>query len=311
MLDHLLDLSAPYVEAAVIVANPSFSRDIAAHVDREWNTRLRITIAEQTAPTGMLDAILLGHAGGGSRQPDAVWIVWCDQVGLLPATLARLASETEALPPPAMVFPTVWRADSYIHFDRDAQRPDPAGAAAARGRQAARRQARATSACSRCRARPSRSSCPALRARCSRARAPASATSCRSFRGWPDTARSSPIPCTDPDGGDGHQHAGGPARGRSTGCGRGRPIREDAVDRHPRLQRGALHRHAARADQGRRSAAAGRRDRDHRRRRLLARTGRPRSSRRRRRARCIRHGTQRRQGPGGPRRHRAPRPATT
>lgn len=119
MLDHLLDLSAPYVEAAVIVAHPSFSRDIAAHVDREWNTRLRITIAEQTAPTGMLDAILMASRAVAAEQPDAVWIVWCDQVGLLPQTLARLASETEALPPPAMVFPTVWRADSYIHFDRD------------------------------------------------------------------------------------------------------------------------------------------------------------------------------------------------
>jgi NDP-sugar pyrophosphorylase family protein len=119
MLDHLLGLSASYIDAAVIVANPSFSRDIAAHVDREWNARLRITIAEQTAPTGMLDAILMASPAVTAERPDAVWVVWCDQVGLLPQTLTRLASETEALPPPAMVFPTVWRAEPYIHFDRD------------------------------------------------------------------------------------------------------------------------------------------------------------------------------------------------
>jgi bifunctional UDP-N-acetylglucosamine pyrophosphorylase / glucosamine-1-phosphate N-acetyltransferase len=120
MLDHLMGLSAPYVESAVIVAHPSFSRNIAAHVNREWRKRLRTTIVEQTAPTGMLDAILLASVAVTAERPDGVWIVWCDQVGLLPETLARLAAATEQSPPPALVFPTVWRSDPYIHFDRDA-----------------------------------------------------------------------------------------------------------------------------------------------------------------------------------------------
>jgi bifunctional N-acetylglucosamine-1-phosphate-uridyltransferase/glucosamine-1-phosphate-acetyltransferase GlmU-like protein len=119
MLDHLLGLSASAIDAAVIVAHPSFSQEIAAHVDRSWRKRLPIAIVEQTAPTGMLDAILLASPAVSAERPDAVWIVWCDQVGLLPETLARLAAATEALPPPALVFPTVWRTDPYIHFERD------------------------------------------------------------------------------------------------------------------------------------------------------------------------------------------------
>jgi bifunctional UDP-N-acetylglucosamine pyrophosphorylase/glucosamine-1-phosphate N-acetyltransferase len=48
---------------------------------------------------------------------DRVWIVWCDQVGILPDTLVRLA-RAELADAPALTFPLVRQADPYIHFPR-------------------------------------------------------------------------------------------------------------------------------------------------------------------------------------------------
>jgi bifunctional UDP-N-acetylglucosamine pyrophosphorylase/glucosamine-1-phosphate N-acetyltransferase len=117
MLDHLFDVCRPFVEAAAVVAHPSFSRAIAEHVE-PWRRQLSVDVFEQARPTGMLDAILLAQPAVSAGRADVVWIVWCDQVGLLPATLARLAAAMEAEPPPALAFPTVWRTEPYIHFDR-------------------------------------------------------------------------------------------------------------------------------------------------------------------------------------------------
>ena len=68
----------------------------------------------------MLDAILLAMPAIAREMPDAVWITWVDQVGVLPQTLHRLAGAERRDPRPAMIVPTVRRADPYIHFARDA-----------------------------------------------------------------------------------------------------------------------------------------------------------------------------------------------
>jgi CTP:molybdopterin cytidylyltransferase MocA len=68
----------------------------------------------------MLDAILLGSADVRAASPDSVWITWCDQVGVHPATVSRLAETVAAHSGAAVVLPTVHRSSPYIHFDRDA-----------------------------------------------------------------------------------------------------------------------------------------------------------------------------------------------
>lgn len=115
MLDHLADLYRPFVERIVVIAHPSFSNRIAAWAERHEGA----SVVEQAAPTGMLDAILLAAPEVRAAQPEAVWITWSDQVGVLPATVQRLADLSAGAPPPDLLLPTVTSADPYTHFERD------------------------------------------------------------------------------------------------------------------------------------------------------------------------------------------------
>lgn len=116
MLDHIADLYQPYADRLIVIAHPSFSSAISEWADRRGGAQ----VIEQPAPTGMLDAILLAAPAVARERPDAVWITWCDQVGVLPGTVARLAAEEGRDPAPALVAPTVRRAHPYVHFVRDA-----------------------------------------------------------------------------------------------------------------------------------------------------------------------------------------------
>jgi bifunctional UDP-N-acetylglucosamine pyrophosphorylase/glucosamine-1-phosphate N-acetyltransferase len=115
MLDHLARLYRPFVEHIVVVAHPSFAAEIEA-----WGRPHGcVTVVEQTSPTGMLDAVLLAAAAVHERRPDDIWITWADQVGVLPATVQRLADAGAPTPRPALALPTVRRRDPYTHFERD------------------------------------------------------------------------------------------------------------------------------------------------------------------------------------------------
>jgi bifunctional N-acetylglucosamine-1-phosphate-uridyltransferase/glucosamine-1-phosphate-acetyltransferase GlmU-like protein len=115
MLDHLADLYRPYVQHLVVIAHPSFEADIAVWGAVQGNA----SVATQKEPTGMLDAILLAAPIVRALQPDMVWITWADQVGVLPATVQRLAEVCAQAPRPALALPTVVRRDPYTHFERD------------------------------------------------------------------------------------------------------------------------------------------------------------------------------------------------
>ena len=116
MLDHLAGLYAPFVDRFVVIAHPSF----AGAIERWAGPRGNVAVAVQPAPTGMLDAIMLGAATVAEHEARSVWITWADQIGVLPATLARLADLTGGESPPALALPTAVRPQPYIHFDRDA-----------------------------------------------------------------------------------------------------------------------------------------------------------------------------------------------
>lgn len=114
MLDRLADLYAPFVDRVVVIANPHSRAAVS-----EWARRRGASVEVQPAPTGMLDAILLAGRAVGTERPASVWITWADQVGVLPATLERVAAAERADPQPAMLVPTVQRRNPYIHFTRD------------------------------------------------------------------------------------------------------------------------------------------------------------------------------------------------
>lgn len=115
MLDHLLQVFQPFVEEVVVVAHPSFSEQIRDHLRNKASLPFHVVVQEQ--PTGMLDAITVAAPCIDRDTFDRVWIVWCDQVGVLPDTLMRMA-RAEAADSPALVLPLVHRRDPYIHFDR-------------------------------------------------------------------------------------------------------------------------------------------------------------------------------------------------
>ena len=110
MIDHLIDLYRPIAGTIVVVAHPSFSARLTGPFE----------VVEQRERTGMLDAVLLGLDAVRRVQPDEVWVTWGDQVGVLPATIGRLARAMASATQPAAALPTVRRAEPYIHFERDA-----------------------------------------------------------------------------------------------------------------------------------------------------------------------------------------------
>lgn len=116
MLDYLVELYAPYVQHIVVIAHPSFAARMRAWADGYS----RVSVAEQSSPTGMLDAVLVADATVRERSADSIWVTWADQVGVLPATVARLAAFTSGPIVPALALPTVQRSAPYIHFERDA-----------------------------------------------------------------------------------------------------------------------------------------------------------------------------------------------
>jgi bifunctional UDP-N-acetylglucosamine pyrophosphorylase/glucosamine-1-phosphate N-acetyltransferase len=120
MIDHLVERCRRHVQFVAVVAHPSFSEEMRRHLSATCGPRLTCDVVEQAAPTGMLDAILQASVIVDRLQPERIWTLWCDQVGVLADTLQRLAAADDGDAPPALIFPTVEQKDPYIHFQRDA-----------------------------------------------------------------------------------------------------------------------------------------------------------------------------------------------
>lgn len=118
MIDWLVELYQPWVTRIVLVVAPAFRTEVSEHLS-ELGTPA--TVVVQDTPTGMLDAILLARpiveAGASSR----VWVTWCDQVGIHPDTVARLAKLSDERAATSIVMPTCRRESPYIHLQRDSQ----------------------------------------------------------------------------------------------------------------------------------------------------------------------------------------------
>jgi len=117
MIDRLRQLYADAIAEIVVIVHPSFESRVREHLSG-WT--LPVSCAVQERQTGMLDAITLAAEAVRTARPDSVWITWCDQVAVHPATIRRLAKETAAHAAAALVMPTVRKRGPYIHLSRDA-----------------------------------------------------------------------------------------------------------------------------------------------------------------------------------------------
>jgi bifunctional UDP-N-acetylglucosamine pyrophosphorylase/glucosamine-1-phosphate N-acetyltransferase len=118
MIDHLLTLYAPVVERFIVVVRPGVEEAVA---ERGRACGVDVEIAVQEAPTGMLDAILVPLRRVLTASPRWVWITWCDQLAVLPETVAALGDVLSADQPPDLVLLTCRQPRPYIHFERDGE----------------------------------------------------------------------------------------------------------------------------------------------------------------------------------------------
>ena len=120
MIDHLLDRYRAAAQRFVLVVHPSFESDVRAHIECVAPS-LDVRFAQQLQPTGMLDAILLGSEAANQKPAHRVWITWCDQVGVHPDTVTRLAHLSRERADAPVIFPTTRQAPPYIHLERDSE----------------------------------------------------------------------------------------------------------------------------------------------------------------------------------------------
>jgi bifunctional N-acetylglucosamine-1-phosphate-uridyltransferase/glucosamine-1-phosphate-acetyltransferase GlmU-like protein len=117
MIDWLFDLYDGLAARFILVLSPEFDPAVRQHC----SARQDVVYLIQEQPNGMLPAILTAAPLIARERPRSVWITWCDQVAIRPATIHRLAAAMAAESPPDLAFPTVHKELPYIHFDRDAQ----------------------------------------------------------------------------------------------------------------------------------------------------------------------------------------------
>jgi len=116
LIEYLFERYERWVEEFVLVLHPSFAgrvRDYCAE------RRHRVGFAIQESPTGMLDAILAARDQVEPLGADAVWVTWCDQIAILPATVTRLAEWAERDPSAAVILPTMGLPEPSIQLERD------------------------------------------------------------------------------------------------------------------------------------------------------------------------------------------------
>jgi len=115
MIDHLVELYRPYVSLFVLVVASAAREAVRRHLAGRPE---RFVLVEQSAPTGMLDAILLARAAVEQSGATRIWITWADQVAIHPRTAARLAEASATGAP--LVLPTIVRREPYTCLERDA-----------------------------------------------------------------------------------------------------------------------------------------------------------------------------------------------
>jgi bifunctional UDP-N-acetylglucosamine pyrophosphorylase/glucosamine-1-phosphate N-acetyltransferase len=116
MIEYLLALYAHDAERIVVIVAPAA---FAAVSDALGRANPPVSLVVQPEPTGMLDAILLARDEVERARPGRVLITWCDQVAILPRTVAAVVAASHGNPEPSLVMPTCRGPRPYVHLDRD------------------------------------------------------------------------------------------------------------------------------------------------------------------------------------------------
>ena len=119
MIDHLFDRYRNVVRRFIVVVHPLFESMVQDHCS-QVAPDVQVDYATQAHATGMLDAILLAADAARDRNPDRVWITWCDQIAVHPHTVATLQRMSAQHSDADAIFPTTRQTPPYIHLERDA-----------------------------------------------------------------------------------------------------------------------------------------------------------------------------------------------
>jgi bifunctional UDP-N-acetylglucosamine pyrophosphorylase/glucosamine-1-phosphate N-acetyltransferase len=114
VLDWLLDFLQPNCSRLVFVLSPDGRLTVREELERAIPGRYDIVVQE--VPTGMGDAVGLALDAVGTRH---VVVVWGDQVALRRSSVDACLRLHDGPLEADVTCPTVFRANPYIHFDRD------------------------------------------------------------------------------------------------------------------------------------------------------------------------------------------------
>jgi len=115
VLEWLLDFLEPNCSRLIFVLSPGGAAEVGPELERLIAGRYEVVIQE--VPRGMGDAVELALPSVGTPH---VVIVWGDQVALRRASVEACLRLHEGPLHAQITCPTVFRANPYIHFDRDA-----------------------------------------------------------------------------------------------------------------------------------------------------------------------------------------------
>jgi bifunctional N-acetylglucosamine-1-phosphate-uridyltransferase/glucosamine-1-phosphate-acetyltransferase GlmU-like protein len=118
MINRVLALYRGHVARAAIIVSPAALDPVQRHLAGH-DPGYAVEMLVQQRPTGMLDAIVLAQPLARTLAVSHVWVTWCDQVGVHPRTIRRLAELTKPADRNPLVLPTVRSEHPYIHFERD------------------------------------------------------------------------------------------------------------------------------------------------------------------------------------------------
>ena len=118
MIDIVFDLYRDYVEQFTVVIHPSADAAVREHLQSRADLAA-VSVLWQPTRSGMLDAVMIPRDTLAQNPPDQIWITWCDQVGVDPATIDQLAVHA-AVPENDLVVPAAYTQCPYTYLERDA-----------------------------------------------------------------------------------------------------------------------------------------------------------------------------------------------
>jgi HAD superfamily hydrolase (TIGR01509 family) len=116
IVEWILDFLGPVCSQFVFVLSPDGRADVESELEKLIPGRYRTVIQE--VPIGMGDAVSLGLGAVDTRHAA---VVWGDQVALRRESVAACLRAHDGWLQPDLTCPTVWRAEPYIHFERDVE----------------------------------------------------------------------------------------------------------------------------------------------------------------------------------------------